>query len=50
MRASAAIAIVMLFLCGYEWGRYAGTPPWRAALLMVVLGVTIELIVIALGG
>jgi VIT1/CCC1 family predicted Fe2+/Mn2+ transporter len=50
MRVSAAIAIVMMFLCGYEWGRYAGTKPWRAALLMVVLGVAIELTIIALGG
>jgi hypothetical protein len=50
MRVSAAIAIVMMFLCGYEWGRYAGVGPWRAALSMVVLGVAIELTVIALGG
>ena len=24
MRVSAAIAIAMLFLCGYNWGRYGG--------------------------
>jgi len=49
-RASAAVAIVMLFVCGYAWGRYAGTKPWRAGLVMVLLGVVIESIVIALGG
>lgn len=50
MRVSAAIAIVMLFFCGYGWGRYGGLPPWRAGLVMVVLGVIVEVIVIALGG
>jgi hypothetical protein len=50
MRVSAAIAITMLFLCGYGWGRYGGLSPWRAGTVMVLLGVTVELIVIALGG
>jgi hypothetical protein len=50
MRVSSAIAITMLFLCGYGWGRYGGLPPWRAGLVMVLLGVTVEGIVIALGG
>ncbi|MEJ8857305.1 VIT1/CCC1 transporter family protein [Variovorax robiniae] len=50
MRVSGAIAIAMMFVCGHEWGRYAGMKPWRAALVMVLLGVTVEAIVIALGG
>jgi len=50
MRVSAAIAIAMLFLCGYSWGRYGGLSPWRSGLVMVVLGVVVEAIVIALGG
>jgi hypothetical protein len=50
MRVSAAIAIVMLFLCGYGWGRYGGLSPWRAGAVMVVLGVVVEGIVVALGG
>jgi hypothetical protein len=49
-RVSAAIAIAMLFLCGYSWGRYGGLSPWRSGLVMVVLGVVVEGIVIALGG
>jgi VIT1/CCC1 family predicted Fe2+/Mn2+ transporter len=40
----------MLFLCGYAWGRYAGLRPWRAGLVMVLLGLAVEAIVIALGG
>jgi len=50
MRLSAAIAIVMMFGCGYSWGRYAGVKPWPAGLALVLLGVAIELVVIALGG
>jgi hypothetical protein len=50
MRVSAAIAGVMLYLCGYGWGRYAGLKPWRAGLVMVLLGVAVEAVIIALGG
>ncbi len=49
-RVSAAVAIGMLFLCGQAWGRYAGFRPWRAGMVMVLLGVVVEVIVIALGG
>jgi VIT1/CCC1 family predicted Fe2+/Mn2+ transporter len=50
MRVSGAIAIAMLFLCGYGWGRYGGISAWGAGLIMVVLGVAVEAVVIALGG
>lgn len=50
MRWSAAVAITMLFLCGYNWGRYAGARPLRVGLQMVLIGVVVEAIVIALGG
>ena len=49
-RVSAAVAIAMLFVCGYAWGRYAGPSPWRTGIIMVLLGVAIEAVVIALGG
>ena len=49
-RLSAAIAIGMLYLCGHQWGRYAGLVPWRAGLVLVLLGCAVEAIVIALGG
>jgi hypothetical protein len=49
-RVSAAIAITMLFLCGYSWGRHGGLSPWWAGFVLVVLGVVVEGIVIALGG
>ena len=50
MRVSGAIAIGMLFVCGYAWGRYAGGWPWRTGTAMVVTGVIIQAVVIALGG
>jgi VIT1/CCC1 family predicted Fe2+/Mn2+ transporter len=49
-RVSAAVAIVMLFLCGYAWGRYADVKPWRTGIIMVLLGVAVESVIIALGG
>jgi VIT1/CCC1 family predicted Fe2+/Mn2+ transporter len=49
-RVSAAVAIAMLFACGYAWGRYAGLKAWRTGLVMVLLGVAVEVVVIALGG
>ncbi len=50
MPTSAAIAIVMLFLCGYNWGRYAGVRPVGVGLVLVLLGVMIQAVIIALGG
>lgn len=50
MRVSGAIAIVIMFRCGYVWGRYAGLVAWRSGLVMVLLGVAVELVIIALGG
>ncbi|HMK21468.1 MAG TPA: VIT1/CCC1 transporter family protein [Terriglobales bacterium] len=50
LRISNGIAIVMLFLTGYIFGRYAGHRPWRMGLLMVVLGSAMVGITIALGG
>lgn len=49
-RVSAAVAIAMLYVCGYAWGRYAGLKAWRTGLVMVLLGLGVEAIVIALGG
>ena len=50
MRVSAGLAIAMMFVCGFQWARFAGLRPWRAGLVMVVLGVAVELVIIALGG
>src|SRR5262249_41138752 len=38
LRVSNAIAIAMLFLTGYAFGRVAGYQPWRMGLAMVFVG------------
>ncbi len=50
LRISNAIAIVMLFLCGYRLGHYGGHRPWRMGLAMVIVGCVLVAITIALGG
>jgi len=50
MRVSNGIAIVMLFLTGYAFGRDAGHRPLRMGISMVILGSAMVAITILLGG
>jgi VIT1/CCC1 family predicted Fe2+/Mn2+ transporter len=50
MRVSNAIAIVLLFLCGYAFGRIAGYRRWLTGVAMVALGSALVAITMALGG
>jgi VIT family len=50
LRASNAVAIVMLFGCGYAIAKYGGYRPWRTGAGMVLIGVVLVAITIALGG
>jgi VIT1/CCC1 family predicted Fe2+/Mn2+ transporter len=50
LRLSNAVAIAMLFICGYAFGRYAGYRPWVTGLAMVAVGAVLVGIAIALGG
>ena len=50
LRVSNAIAIVMLFLTGYAFGRCAGYRPWLMGMAMVLLGGVLVALTIALGG
>jgi VIT family protein len=50
LRISNAIALVMLFITGYAFGRYAGHRPWRTGLAMVVSGTALVGMTMALGG
>ena len=50
LRASNAVAIVMLFVTGWSLGRYAGRPGWRTGLGMVAVGIVLVGITMALGG
>lgn len=50
LRAANALQIVLLFIIGYRWAHYAGTPGWRGALIVGLLGVALVLVAVALGG
>jgi hypothetical protein len=50
LRISYAIAIVMLFCCGYVFGIRSGLRPWAAGLAMVAVGGALVGIAVALGG
>ena len=50
LRTSNALAVAMLFLCGFFFGRYAGLRPWATGVVMVIIGAALVGIAIALGG
>jgi VIT1/CCC1 family predicted Fe2+/Mn2+ transporter len=50
MRVSNAVAIVLLFLTGFAFGRVSNYRPWLTGIGMVVLGSVLVAITIALGG
>ena len=51
LRISNAIAVAMLFVTGYAFGRVSGAhPPWLTGLSMVVLGIVLVSLTMALGG
>jgi VIT1/CCC1 family predicted Fe2+/Mn2+ transporter len=50
MRVSNAVAIVLLFLTGYTFGRVAEYRPWLTGLGMVLLGSVLVAMTMALGG
>jgi VIT family len=50
LRVSYAVAIVMLFCCGYAFGYHSGLRPWAAGLSMVAIGTALVSVAVALGG
>jgi VIT1/CCC1 family predicted Fe2+/Mn2+ transporter len=50
MRVSNAIAVAMLFMTGYTYGRLTGYRPVGMGIVMVVLGMVLVGITMALGG
>lgn len=50
LRTSNGVAILLLFICGFALGRYAGRRPWLTGLLMVLVGGSLVGIAIVLGG
>jgi VIT1/CCC1 family predicted Fe2+/Mn2+ transporter len=50
LRVSNAIAIAMLFITGYVYGRNVGHHPWLLGISMVLLGALLSALTMALGG
>lgn len=50
LRVSNAVAIAMLFMAGYAFGRMTGRRPLSVGIAMVILGVILVGITMALGG
>jgi VIT1/CCC1 family predicted Fe2+/Mn2+ transporter len=50
LRVSNGIAVAMLFLTGYAFGRCAEHHPWRTGFAMVFLGAALVAMTMALGG
>jgi hypothetical protein len=50
LRISNAIAIAMLFVCGFAFGRITGRNRWAVGLSMVLLGALLAGLTILLGG
>lgn len=50
MRISNAVAIVMLFVAGFTYGRLVGRRPWLFGVSMVILGGILVGLTIVLGG
>lgn len=50
LRVSNAVAITMLFLCGYLFGRYAGFRPAVTGIVVVLAGLALVAVAIPLGG
>ena len=42
LRLSNAVAIAMLFVCGYAFGHYAGFRPWATGLALVAIGAALR--------
>lgn len=50
LRVSNAIAVTLMFLMGYTFGRLANSRPWVTGIVMVALGAALVSLTMALGG
>ncbi len=50
MRVSNGVAIVMLFIGGYQLGKYAGGAAWKTGSAMAAIGAVLVSLIMALGG
>jgi hypothetical protein len=50
IRLSNVVSFIVLFIAGYEWGKYTGMSSWKMGLLVMAVGALLVGIAIPLGG
>jgi VIT1/CCC1 family predicted Fe2+/Mn2+ transporter len=50
LRISNGVALALLFLGGYSFGRFTNSKPWRAGLSVVIFGIAVVAMAILIGG
>ena len=50
LRLSNFVLVLLLFVAGYWWAHYTDARPWRVGLTVMLLGLSMVLIAVALGG
>lgn len=50
VRVSNWVAFAMLFFMGFRWGQFTGAVGWKTGLLLLLVGVSMMLVAIPLGG
>jgi len=50
VRLSNVVSFIVLFIAGYQWGKYTGANPWKIGLLLFGAGALMVAIAILLGG
>ncbi len=50
IRLSIGISFVMLFICGYLWGKYTGLSRWKTGFLLFSVGIVMGFVAVFLGG
>jgi len=50
IRSSNIVSFAVLFISGYQWGKYTGVAPWKTGMLITAVGVLTVIIGILLGG
>ena len=50
LRVSNSVLVILLFLVGYWWAHYTDSRPWRVGLTVMLLGLSMVLVAVALGG
>lgn len=50
IRLSNVISFIVLFVAGYQWGKYTGANPWKTGLILLGVGALIVAVAILVGG